>query len=450
MAEARARVADLERLVRFRTVSSDPACAAEIASAARWLAERLRGAGLREVSVNPGRQHPLVYGEWLGAPGRPTVLVYGHYDVQPAEPLSAWRTPPFEPTRRGSRLYGRGSSDDKGQLLAHVHAIERLLTADGRLPVNVRCVFEGEEEIGSETLQELIRRGVGHRWADVAVISDTRMLGPDRPALTYALRGSLSMEVEVRAAGRDLHAGHYGGAAQGAIEVLCRILASLHNRGGDVAIPAFYDRVRARRGPFSATDRVTIRPALTINGIGGGHQGPGPKAVIPARAFAKLNVRLVPEQDPRSVAAQVRRRIESLAPGGVRVTVTGGDGGAAPVVLPRAHPAMRVAAEAYRAGFGRAPRFVRSGGTIPVVEALWSAQRVPTVLMGFAEPSDAAHGPNESFDLRNLERGAATSVHFLRGMASAGVTPPAGRSRRSGRTARSGGGPDTRSRSPRA
>jgi acetylornithine deacetylase/succinyl-diaminopimelate desuccinylase-like protein len=421
-----AHVQDLEQLVRFRTVSSEPACASEVANAARWLAERLRRAGLKEVSVHAGRRHPLVYGEWLGAPGRPTVLVYGHYDVQPVEPVTAWRTPPFEPTRRGSRLYGRGTSDDKGQLLTHVHAIEALLATGGRLPVNVRCVFEGEEEIGSQTLQELIRRRGSKRWADVAVISDTRMLGPGRPALTYALRGSFSMEIEVRGEREDLHAGHYGGGVPGAIEALCQIVASLHDRQGNVTIPGFYDRVRARRGPFSPKDRMTIRPALTINGIGGGDQGPGPKAVLPARAFAKLNVRLVPYQDPREVAARVRRHIERAAPAWARVTVGGGEGGTPPVVLPREHAAMRVAAEAYRRGFGRAPEFIRSGGTIPVVEALWTARRIPTVLMGFAHPSDAAHAPNESFHLPNLERGAITSIHFLTGMGSVPTTaaPP--------------------------
>jgi acetylornithine deacetylase/succinyl-diaminopimelate desuccinylase-like protein len=418
-ARRRAHVEDLERLVRFRTVSSDPACAEELGRAADWLADRLRRAGLREVSVRPGRRHPLVYGEWLGAPGRPTVLVYGHYDVQPVDPVSAWRTPPFEPKRRGSRLYGRGSSDDKGQLLTHVHAIEALLAATGRLPVNVRCVFEGEEEIGSATLQDLIRRHDGRRWADVAVISDTRMLGPKRPALTYGLRGSLSMEVEVRSAREDLHAGQYGGAVRGATEILSELVASLYEPTGEVAISNFYARVRARRGPFSANDRMTIRPALTISGIGGGHQGPGSKAVIPARAFAKLNVRLVPDQDPREVAALMRRHIESHAPGGVRVTLTGGESGTPPVVLPRDHPAMCVAAEAYRRGFGRAPVLVRSGGTIPVVEALWSARHIPTVLMGFADPADAAHAPNESFLLPSLRRGGVTSLHFLAGMARA-------------------------------
>ncbi len=417
-AHRRANRADLERLVRFQTVSADPRCAPELVKAARWLAARLRRAGLASVSVRPGRRHPIVRAEWLRAPGRPTVLVYGHYDVQPVDPVSAWRTPPFEPTLRESRLYGRGASDDKGQLLAHVHALEALLATSGRLPVNVRCLFEGEEEIGSPTLLELLRRRGGPGPADVAVISDTRMLGPGRPAITYGLRGSLSMEVEVRGPRTDLHAGQYGGAVTGTIEALCRIVASLHDRDGNVAVPGFYDRVRARDGPFSASDRMTIRPALTINGIGGGYQGPGPKAVIPARAFAKLNVRLVPDQSPREVATLVRRRVEAAAPRGVRVEVRGGAGGTPPVVLDRRHPAMRVAARAYGRAFGRAPVFVRSGGTIPVVEALWSARGVPTVLMGFALPEDAAHAPNESFRLPHLERGAVASVLFLTGLAS--------------------------------
>jgi acetylornithine deacetylase/succinyl-diaminopimelate desuccinylase-like protein len=420
-------IEDLERLVRFPTVSGDPRRSPELRKAANWLAARLRRAGLRSVTVVPGRRHPMVYGEWLGAPGRPTVLVYGHYDVQPADPLSEWRSPPFVPTRRGRQLYGRGASDDKGQLLTHVHAIEALLATTGGLPVNLRCLFEGEEEIGSPTLQELIRRGGdGRRWADVAVISDTRMLGPGRPAITYGLRGSLSMEIEVRGPRSDLHAGQFGGAATGAIEALCQIVASLHDRDGSVAIPGFYDRVRARPGPFSAHDRVTIRPALTINGIGGGHQGPGPKSVIPARAFAKLNIRLVPDQDAREIGALVRRRIERLVPRRVQVEVRGGQDGTPPVVLDRNHPAMRVAADAYRRTFGRAPSFVRSGGTIPVVEALWSARGIPTVLMGFAHPTDRAHAPNENFHLPNLERGAATSVLFLTGLASvtrAGAPP---------------------------
>lgn len=440
-AHTRGSVHQLLDLVRFPTVSSDPARAGDLRRCAAWLADHLRRIGMHRARVIPTNRHPLVYAEWLGAPGRPVVLIYGHYDVQPAEPLDAWRTPPFEPVVHGDDLYGRGASDDKGQMFAHVKALEALLATTGGLPVNVRCLFDGEEEIGSPSLPAFLGRGRGVLAADVALLSDTRMLAPGRPAITYALRGTLGLEIELRGPPHDLHSGSFGGAVLNPIQALCEIVASLHDEHGRVAIPGFYDRVRrvsmaerramARAGPpaaailrdagvrrgwgepgYSLHERTTIRPALTINGITGGHQGPGGKGIIPARAVAKLSVRLVPDQDPREVGALVRRHVAGSTPPGVRAEVRV-DRAARPVVIDRSHPAMRAAAAAYRYGFGRAPVFLRSGGTIPVVDLLQRALGVPTVLLGFALPDDRAHAPNEKFHLPNYVNGIATVIRLL-------------------------------------
>src|SRR5215831_19465351 len=320
-------VAELKDFVRFPTISAQPQHAADLKRCAAWLADRLRQVGLRRVRVIPTPGHPIVYAEWLHAPEKPTVLVYGHYDVQPAEPFAEWRTPPFEPTVVGDDLFGRGACDDKGQMFAHVKAIESCLKTQGRLPVNAKCLFEGEEEIGSPNLKPFVERNRRRLAADVAVMSDTRMLAADQPALTYALRGGLSFELEVAGQQSDLHSGNFGGAAHNPLQALCEIVARLHDADRRIAIPGFYDRVRrwggaerefmAANGPsdeqilrdakaelgwgelgYSLYERTTIRPSLSVTGVTGGYQGEGVKAVIPSSATAKLNFRLVPDQDP--------------------------------------------------------------------------------------------------------------------------------------------------------
>ncbi|HEX8723273.1 MAG TPA: dipeptidase [Pyrinomonadaceae bacterium] len=444
-ANSRRFVSELKEFIRFASVSAQPQHAADVRRCAEWLAAHLRRVGLTGARVYETPRHPVVYAEWRGAPGRPTVLVYGHYDVQPADPVGEWKTPPFEPEVRGSYIYGRSACDDKGQLFTHVKAIEAYMRAAGALPVNVKCLFEGEEEIGSPNLKDFVRRHARALAADVAVMSDTRMLSPERPAITYSLRGGLSLELEVFGPRRDLHSGNFGGAVHNPLQGLCEIVAGLHDARGRVAVEGFYDRVRewgrderaymARTGPSDAKilrdagaevgwgergytlyERTTIRPALTVNGIGGGYQGTGGKSVIPARAFAKLNVRLVPAQDPREIEQLLRRHVERHTPPALRSRLTASLY-ARPALLDPRHPVMRAAREAYRVGFGSRPVFLRSGGTIPVVNTFQEVLGTPTVLMGFALPDDRMHAPDEKFHLPNFFRGIETSLTFLREVA---------------------------------
>jgi acetylornithine deacetylase/succinyl-diaminopimelate desuccinylase-like protein len=433
--------AELQAFVRIPSVGNDPARAGDVKRCADWLAAQLGRIGLHRVRVVPTARHPIVYGEWTGAPGRPTVLVYGHYDVQPAEPLHEWTIPAFEGRIENGFLHGRGASDDKGQLFAHVKAIEALLAGSHRLPVNVKCLFEGEEEIGSANLVPFLEQQRNALRADAAVMSDTRMLGPDQPALTYSLRGQLALELDVHGQRRDLHSGNFGGAVHDPLQALCEMLARLHDGNGRIAIPGFYDRVRgwdaheraylARSGPsddavlreagadvpwreggYSIYERVTVRPSLAITGMQGGHTGHGPKGVIPRRAVAKMSFRLVADQDPDEIEQLVRRFFARVAPPTVRYTVRTHIR-SRPALIDRQHPAMRAAVRAYTRVFGRSPQWIRSGGSIHVVSELARVLGIPTVLMGFASPGDSLHGPNEKFSMKNFHRGILTSVSFL-------------------------------------
>jgi acetylornithine deacetylase/succinyl-diaminopimelate desuccinylase-like protein len=441
-------VAELAEFVRFPSVSAQPQHAADVRNCAAWLADHLRTIGLDHVQVAATAGHPVVYADWHHAAGRPTLLIYGHYDVQPADPVAEWTSPPFAPVVRGDDLFGRGAADDKGQMFAHVKAIESLLRATRALPVNVTCVFEGEEETGSPNLAAFLQRHAAALKADVAVLSDSPMLGPDRPVITESLRGGLSVELALTGPGQDLHSGNFGGAVHNPLQALCEILAGLHDRDGRVTIAGFYDRVRpvdeaeraymravgpadakiladagARRGwgerGYSLYERTTIRPALTINGVTGGYGGRGVKAVIPARASAKLNIRLAPDQDPQEVDALLRRHIARVTPPTVQASVVTLLS-AKPAVTDRHHPAVRAAAAAYREGFGAAPVFLRCGGTIPVADLLKQTLGIFTVLMGFALPDDRLHAPNEKFHLPNFHKGIATSSAFQHELARIG------------------------------
>jgi acetylornithine deacetylase/succinyl-diaminopimelate desuccinylase-like protein len=451
-------VEELKDFIRFPSVSAQPKHADDLRRCSAWLADHLRRSGLQNVRVISTKGHPIVYADWLQVPGRPTVLVYGHYDVQPPEPLNEWHSPPFSPTIRGNNLYGRGASDDKGQMFAHVKALEACLHTQDTLPVNVRCIFEGEEEIGSPGLRSFVERHRRALSADLATVSDMPIPDPGQPAITYAMRGGLSFELEVAGPARDLHSGLYGGAIHNPLQALCEIIAKLHDRNRRVTIPHFYRRVRvwnegerelmAESGPsnaevlqnaraanawgesgFTEYERTTIRPALTVNGIEGGYQGPGTKGVIPARAVAKLSFRLVPDQDPHEIEALLREHIKALTPPTVRSKVRP-QSHARAITFDRSHPAMRAAAFAYRTGFGQQPVFLRCGGTIPVVDTFSLALGIPTVLMGFALPDDRMHAPNEKFFLPNFYNGIATSICFLRALARSGRFPQAGRGER--------------------
>ncbi len=434
-------VSELKDFLRFPSVSSDPKRAGDVRACASWLAQHLKQIGLQRVQIVPTRGNPLVYASWRRDRQAPTLLIYGHYDVVPPEPLAEWKTPPFIPTLKGRDLFARGACDDKGQLFCHVKALECYLRTARALPLNVKCIFEGEEEIGSGNLLRFVAQHKDALQADAAVISDTKMLGPGRPAISYAERGGLRAELEVRGPAHELHSGTFGGAVLSPIQALCEIIAGLHEPGGRVSIPGFYDEVRewgdaeraymARVGPgddqlmqdagvehgwgeqgFTAYERTTIRPALTLNGIAGGHSGKGIKGVIPTTAVAKLSFRLVPDQDPAKIARLFREHLARTTPPEVKCSLRL-EAPTSPVVIDRKHPAVRTAALACEKGFGVAPVFLRSGGSIPVASAFQEVLGIPVVLMGFGLPDDRIHGPNEKFHLPNFYRGIETSIWYM-------------------------------------
>ena len=437
---------ELKEFVRFPSISAEPARAPDLERCAGWLVRHLRSMGLTSARVIPTAGHPLVLATTRKVPGRRTLLVYGHYDVQPTDPLSEWWTPPFCPTVRAGALYGRGASDDKGQLFAHLKALESYLRAAGEMPVNLICLIEGEEEVGSPGLTRFLRAQGRRLGADAVVVSDMPMAGPGRPAITYAMRGALSLQLDVRGPARDLHSGLYGGAVHNPAQALAEIITGLHRPDGRVAVPGFYRDVRRwsareraymrRVGPndgrlaangkirtawgepgFTLYERTTIRPALTVNGMAGGYQGPGAKAVIPARATAKLGLRLVPDQDPAGIERLIGRRIAALTPETVTASLRT-EFAAEPVLVDRGAPAVRAAYAALERGFGTAPVFVRLGGTIPPVSTMQRELDAPIVLMGFALPDDGMHAPNERFHLDNFFRGIETVVWFLDALGS--------------------------------
>lgn len=433
-------IAELKEFLRFPSVSSQPQRAADIRKTAAWLSRHLRAIGMDRVRIIPTKGNPLVYASWQRARNRPTLLVYGHYDVLPGEPLTQWKTPPFTPTVQNGDIFARGAADDKGQLFCHVKAIESYLRTGG-LPINVKCLFEGEEEIGSTNLLPFVERNRRALRADAAVISDTRMLGPGQPAISYAQRGGLRAEIEVRGPRQELHSGTFGGAVLDPIQALCEIVAALHDEQGRIAIPGFYDDVRewsdgerdymARVGPsdlkilgdakvkegwgesgYTLYERTTIRPSLGLNGIVGGHYGSGVKAVIPKRAVAKLSFRLVPDQDPERVLRLLRDYVARVTPTQVQCSVTTLSP-VRPALIDRNHPAVRTAGFAYKKAFGAYPVFIRSGGSIPVVNAFQDYLGAPAVLMGFGLPDDRIHAPNEKFHLPNFYRGIEASIWYM-------------------------------------
>jgi acetylornithine deacetylase/succinyl-diaminopimelate desuccinylase-like protein len=449
-------LSDLKEFLRFPSVSSEPKRAGDVKRCADWLAQHLRSIGLNRVQVIPTHGNPIVYASWERVKSRPTLLIYGHYDVVSGEPLAQWQTPPFLPNVKDDQLHGRGTSDDKGQLFSHLKALEAYLKTSDALPLNVKCIFEGEEEIGSTHLLPFVARNRRALRADAAVISDTSMLAPGQPAISYSQRGGLRAELEVRGPAEELHSGTFGGAILSPVQALCEIVANLHDERGRINIPGFYDDVRdwsdkerarmASAGPsdekilqrgkveqawgesgYTLYERTTIRPALTLNGIVGGHYGPGVKGVIPTRAMAKLSFRLVPDQDPQRVAELFREQIARITPPAVESSVRTFSP-VRPALVDRNHPAVRKAGFAYKQGFGAFPVFVRSGGSIPVVNVFREYLGIPTVLMGFGLPDDRIHAPNEKFYLPNFYRAIDTSIWYL---AAAGERPrptPAARS----------------------
>jgi len=429
---------DLKELLRIPSVSAQSDHNADTRQAAEWVADQFRSLGM-QVTIEPTDGHAVVLAEWNGAPGKPTALVYGHYDVQPPDPLDQWISGPFEPTVRGGNLYARGATDDKGQMLTHLKSAEAWLKATGELPLNLKFLIEGEEEIGSPHLHSFVAQHRERLKCDWVVISDGSMFGEDVPSITYGLRGIAYFEVVVTGPKQDLHSGGFGGMVANPAGVLASLLASLKDACGRIQVPGFYDdvlptepweREMLARLPFDAAwfektvgvsplaggedglpplERRWLRPTCDICGLYGGYQGEGSKTIIPAKAGAKVSFRLVPNQDPERIARAFCAYLESQTPAGVTLHVHRYHGERG-VVVPIDSPGVSAAKRAVRAGFEKDPVFIRSGGSIPVVSTFRQVLGVDCLLLGFGLPDDNTHSPNEKFSLRDYHRGIRTSA----------------------------------------
>jgi acetylornithine deacetylase/succinyl-diaminopimelate desuccinylase-like protein len=440
---------ELKTWIACPSVSADPARHGEVRRSAEAVVARMKAAGLTVAEVLETDGLPVAFGSWLHAPeGAPTVLVYGHHDVQPEDPLDLWTSPPFEGTVRDGKIFGRGSVDDKGQVLMHLAALEAHLITRGSLPINVKVVVEGEEEIGSPSFEAFLAREKERLACDVVVVSDTAVFAEDVPSLTVSLRGLVNWEVAVHGPASDLHSGYFGGIVVNPIEALARMLATLRDDAGRIAVPGFYDgvselgaseRAELANLPFDvareaaalgvdaraggararpALERMWTRPTLELNGIYGGYQGPGGKTIVPSFAKAKISARLVGDQDPEHVKRVVREALERAAPAGVRVEIES-DGDVRAVTTSRDHPAVAAAARAMERGFGKPPVFIGTGGTIGPVSSFDRILHLPQVLIGVGLPDDAIHAPNEKFDLGQFYGGIETMAHLYDELAEA-------------------------------
>jgi acetylornithine deacetylase/succinyl-diaminopimelate desuccinylase-like protein len=433
-------LAELCEFLRIPSVSAKSEHKPDIERGARWVADRLQSAGFKTVQVIPTSLHPLVYAESLEVPGKPTILFYGHYDVQPAEPLDLWTSPAFEPTVRTGNLYGRGTADDKGQVHIHLKAFESLREVSGKLPINVKVLIEGEEEVGSVSLWDYVQKNKEKLKADALVVSDTSMLAKGVPSITYGLRGLNYYQIELTGPARDLHSGVYGGAVPNPLTILTELFAKLHDQDFRVAIPGFYDNVvklsaserkslnalpwkkkdfekavgapgyAGERG-FTIVEQLWARPTLELNGIWGGYMGEGAKTVIPSKAYAKFSTRLVPNQNPQKIAMLVEKHIRKLLPKTVickfEVLSTG-----KPWTAPFQAQIFTKAQAALERGFGKKAVFIREGGSIPFVTQMHDTFKVPCVLIGFGLPDENAHAPDEHLALENYFAGIKAIAYF--------------------------------------
>jgi acetylornithine deacetylase/succinyl-diaminopimelate desuccinylase-like protein len=434
---------ELKSLLRIPSISTLPEHAGDVRLAAESLAREMQRIGLEHVQVIETAGHPLVYGDWLHAAGKPTCLCYGHYDVQPPDPLDEWISPPFEPTERNGNLYARGAVDDKGQMYMHLKALEALGQGpDGQLPINVRVLLEGEEEVGGEGIAQFVREHPEQLKADFALVSDTEMFAPGLPTLSVGLRGMIYTEIEAIGARTDLHSGIYGGAAPNPFVALAQVITSLKDAQGRILIPGFYDRVAvpsadelrawkslpfneehyretevgstelAGEPGFSVLERTWVRPTMDVHGMPGGFTGAGAKTVIPARATAKISFRLVPDMEPQQVFAQYKAYVESLKLKGIELRVRlihSGD----PIVISTDNPYIRAATRAMHRVFGKETLFIRTGGSIPIVGDFERHLKIPTVMMGFGLPDDNLHAPNEKFHIANFHQGIESIILFF-------------------------------------
>ena len=425
-------VEELKQYLAIPSISALPQHQDDVKRCAEWTAEEMRRIGLQNVRLVDTPGFPVVYGDWLGAPGAPTILFYGHYDVQPVDPLDLWESPPFEATVRDGEIYARGAADDKGQVFMHFKAIEAHLSQNGRLPVNIKIILEGEEEVGSANLDNFVKEHADELKADVVVISDSPMFDRGVPSICYGLRGLVYFQIDLRGTKSDLHSGSFGGAVANPAFVLANVLAQMKDRGGHVKIPGFYDDVRPlreeeraqwKRLPFnekryakelgaprlfgetgySTLERVWARPTFEVNGLLSGFTGEGAKTVIPAVAMAKVSMRLVPDQHPDKIAAMFEEYVKKVAPKTVQATVTRMHGGK-PWMTDFDNKYVQAAGRAIEKGFGQTPVFNREGGSIPVVATFQEILGLPSVLFGVGLPDENAHAPNEKLDLGELPR----------------------------------------------
>lgn len=434
-------VDELKEFLKIPSISTYPENSNDIKICAEFVATNLKNAGMSKVEIFPTEGHPLVYAEWLGAPGQPTVLVYGHYDVQPPEPIELWETPPFEPTIKDGKIFARGATDDKGQLFTHIKSVEAYFKTNGSLPINLKFIIEGEEEIGSESLESFLIHHKDILKCDAVLISDTSLFAPGIPTITYGLRGISYFEIQINGPNRDLHSGDYGGVVGNPINILSQIISKLHNRNSKVTIPHFYDDVikltkkerdnykklkfsekefaksigvkeLAGENNFSILERIWARPCLDCNGILGGFTGKGSKTIIPSSATAKISMRLVPNQDPKKISKYFSNYIKSLTPKSVSVKITELQS-AFPTITPLNNKANIAAASAMEKAFGKKTVFIRDGGSIPVIASFSRLLKAPSVLMGFGLNSENLHSPNEHFNLTHFKLGILSSAYFI-------------------------------------
>lgn len=430
---------DLFELLKIPSVSADSAYQEDVARAGQWLADHFQRLGF-EVQVHPTEGHPIVYAESPPVEGVPTVLVYGHYDVQPPDPTDEWISDPFEPTVRDGNVFARGATDDKGQMLTHIKSAQAWMETAGSLPVQIKYLIEGEEEVGSQNLYKFIEEYRQKLSCDIAVISDTCQFGPGQPAITYGLRGIAYFELQLTGPRQDLHSGTFGGAVTNPGIAICQMLSALIDEEGRIQIPGFYDQVTSLEDrersqisnlPFdervfmeqigveglsgevgyTTLERRWVRPTFDINGIWGGYQGEGGKTVLPSKASAKFSFRLVPGQDPDAIAASLEEMLQAICPEGIRMELTSTHG-ARGVVVPLESDYMTAAAHAIERGFGHSPVFIREGGSIPVVSAFHDQLGVDTLLLGWGLDDDNTHSPNEKFSLADYHRGIKASTYL--------------------------------------
>jgi acetylornithine deacetylase/succinyl-diaminopimelate desuccinylase-like protein len=424
---------ELKALLAIPSVSALPQHAADVKRCADWCADELRRIGMQNVRLIDTPGNPVVYGDWLGAAGAPTILFYGHYDVQPVDPLNLWESPPFEATIRDGEIYARGSADDKGQVFMHMKAIEAYLKQNGSLPVNIKIILEGEEEVGSEHLDDFIRDHKNELSADVVVISDSAMFARGVPSICYGLRGLVYFQLDMRGSSTDLHSGSFGGAVANPAMVLAQVLAKMKDRSGRITIPGFYDdvlplseeerkawatlpfnekkykkdfgmpKVYGEKG-YTTLERTWARPTFEINGLLSGFTGEGAKTVLPAVSMAKVSMRLVPNQDPDKIAGLFQKYVAEITPKTVELKVTRMHGGK-PWMTAYQNRFVQAAARAIEKGFGRTPVFTREGGSIPVVSTFQEELGLPSVLFGVGLPDENAHAPNEKLDVGNFHNG---------------------------------------------